>query len=197
MLKVILLRHSITEGNKKKRYIGITDEPLCQEGIALIQQKNYPQGAQLFASPLKRCVQTASILYPGQLIHTIDDLSECDFGEFENQNYMELADNPHYQEWIDSNGQLPFPGGESREEFKKRCLRGFERAVTYGIREDVPSIAIVAHGGTIMSIMEEYAQPSADYYHWQVSNGCGYMVQLDVQEWKRGAKRLRVLTNLP
>ena len=50
-----------------------------------------------------------------------------DFGEFEGKNYIELQKDPNYQAWIDSNGTLPFPGGESREAFIKRCEQGFYR----------------------------------------------------------------------
>ena len=32
-MKVILIRHGATLGNQKKRYIGITDEALCDTGI--------------------------------------------------------------------------------------------------------------------------------------------------------------------
>lgn len=60
--------------------------------------------------------------------HIIEELSECDFGEFENKNYKELSGNQDYQRWIDSNGTLPFPGGESREAFKcPEPLQDFRR----------------------------------------------------------------------
>ena len=32
-MKVILIRHGATMGNQEKRYIGITDEALCDTGI--------------------------------------------------------------------------------------------------------------------------------------------------------------------
>ena len=38
MHDIFLIRHSITEGNLQKRYIGMTDEPLCEEGILLLKQ---------------------------------------------------------------------------------------------------------------------------------------------------------------
>ncbi len=49
-----------------------------------------------------------------------------DFGQFEGKNYEELKDNPDYQKWIDSNGTLPFPGGEPREQFIRRSMEGFD-----------------------------------------------------------------------
>ena len=130
MIKLWLIRHGKTEGNKLSRYIGTTDEPLCQEGTEFLHKMDYPKVQAVYVSPLKRCVQTAEILFPGEPVHIIEELAECDFGEFENKNYKELEGNPHYQEWIDSNGTLPFPGGESREGFKSRNLRGFDRVVS-------------------------------------------------------------------
>ena len=126
MIELFLIRHGLTEGNKKKRYIGRTDEPLCPEGLEQLSALSYPVLDNIFISPMRRCVQTARILYPQARLHIIDDFRECDFGEFENRNYLELADNENYQKWIDSGGTLPFPGGESPKEFQRRTLLGFQ-----------------------------------------------------------------------
>ena len=77
MLKLWLIRHGKTEGNKLARYIGTTDEPLCQEGIDFLGKMDYPKVQNIYISPLKRCVQTAEILFPGELVHIIDELAEC------------------------------------------------------------------------------------------------------------------------
>lgn len=50
-----------------------------------------------------------------------------DFGAFEGHNYQELSGDPAYQRWIDSGGTLPFPEGESREEFIRRNVAGYEK----------------------------------------------------------------------
>ena len=129
MLKLWFVRHGMTEGNSHQRYIGVTDEPLCEEGRKLLEKFTYPAVQALFVSPLKRCRETASILFPKGEQRIVPLLAECDFGEFENKNYKELSDNPHYQEWIDSNGTLPFPGGESKEECADRNLKGFDEVL--------------------------------------------------------------------
>ena len=36
-MRVVLIRHSKTAGNLKGRYIGTTDEPLCEEGREALQ----------------------------------------------------------------------------------------------------------------------------------------------------------------
>lgn len=118
-------------------------------------------------------------------LNIIDELAECDFGEFENKNYQELDGNEHYQSWIDSGGLLPFPGGESREEFKRRNVTGFQKAVNGCLRNGISLAALVVHGGTIMNVMEEYADEDRSFYDWHVQNGKGYEVEIDPELWKR------------
>ena len=154
MLDSWLIRHGQTEGNKSGKYIGVTDEPLCVEGIEFLKTLQYPEIDAVFVSPKKRCLQTAQILFPEHEAHVIPELAECDFGEFENKNYKELSGNQHYQQWIDSNGMLPFPGGESRGAFKKRCFDGFGKAVQQyssdkihnGAASALPDLLLVSYG---------------------------------------------------
>ena len=192
MIKIYLIRHGQTPGNKLSRYIGTTDEPLSEEGRAFLEKLDYPMPDTLYVSPLLRCVETAGILFPEKEMHIIEELSECDFGEFENKNYKELSGNENYQKWIDSNGTLPFPGGESRENFKRRSLKGFQKAVAQCIREEVNTAALVIHGGTIMNIMEEYGDRERTFYEWHVKNGGGYQVTVDPSDWQKGRRELKV-----
>ena len=188
MAELILIRHGKTTGNLLGRYIGSrTDEPLCDEGREGLAGKQLPEVERLYVSPMKRCVETAEILWPGfdrKKMQKVTDLRECDFGDFENKNYKELSGNGDYQAWIDSNGTLPFPNGESMDAFKSRCLEAFARIVEEVSGAEQEWIAsgktgifragIVVHGGTIMAILEQYGYPKAAYFDYQVKNGCGY-----------------------
>ena len=183
-----LIRHGMTPGNEEHRYIGRTDEPLSQKGreqLLTLQKKGvYPAAACVAASPLERCRQTAELLYPGQAPCVFDQFREMDFGAFEGHNYEELKADVRYQAWIDSNGTLPFPNGESMDAFKSRCLEAFARIVEEVSGAEQEWIAsgktgifragIVVHGGTIMAILEQYGYPKAAYFDYQVKNGCGY-----------------------
>lgn len=192
MLEIWLIRHGMTEGNRHGRYIGVTDEALCTEGKAFLQTISYPQPKIVYVSPLKRCRETAQILFPERSLHIIKELAECDFGDFENKNYQELAGNPDYQAWIDSNGMLPFPNGESREAFRTRNLEGFERAVRECIHRAYTSAAFVVHGGTIMNLMEVYAEEERPFYQWHVKNGGGFRVLLDENRWQKETRVLKL-----
>ena len=188
-----MIRHGMTEGNKYGRYIGVTDEPLCEEGKLQLQGLHYSEPEKLFVSPMKRCRETAEILFPEKKSEIIYNLSECNFGEFENKNYKELSGSVSYQKWIDSNGTLPFPGGESPDEFKKRSIRAFQNVVEICLSEGVQCAAIVAHVGTIMSVMEAFAPEKKDYYQWHVKNGRGYCVTLEEEPWNQVFARWKSL----
>ena len=104
-MKVYLIRHGATPGNLEKRYVGTTDEPLTKDAVTALKKLRvrYPIPVQVVTSPLKRCMQTASLLFPGIPSECCDGLKECDFGRFEYHNYMELSRDAEYQRWIDSN----------------------------------------------------------------------------------------------
>ena len=204
--KITWIRHGMTQANGEHRYIGKTDEPLSETGIRLLQEKKKEYFSSppefLYTSPMKRCVQTAELLFERNPI-LIPEWKEMDFGQFEGKNYEELKDDPCYQKWIDSNGTLPFPGGESREQFIRRSMEGFDWMMSdilkrseknTGIQNgtdpqylksncgtEIPVVAVV-HGGTIMNIMEAYALPKRAFYEWHVGNGCGYLVELELQD---------------
>lgn len=176
-MKFILIRHGLTAGNTEKRYIGCrTDEPLSDSGIRLLSDFEYPRAKIVYSSPMRRCVQTAQLIYPEHPVISIDDFRECDFGAFEGKNYDELKEDPDYLKWLDSGGNSPFPGGESRSSFSVRCIDAFDKLR----RLQLPSpVAIVAHGGTIMAVMERYARPARSYFDYSVPNGCGFVLSED------------------
>ena len=192
MLKVTMIRHGKTYGNSLGRYIGITDEPLLPEEEAALGRYAFGQMDQVFTSPLKRCVQTAELLFPGQAKALIPEFAECNFGEFENKNYQELSDNPNYQKWIDSGGTLGFPGGESMAAFQERCLIGMDRVVAMALENNWEEIAMVVNGGTIMSVLGAYGFPKQDYFDWHVKNGEGYRVRFSPEAYCRGSRELVV-----
>lgn len=176
-MSVYLIRHGLTQGNLEGRYIGCrTDEALCGQGIKHLEELRMPTVGRVFVSPMKRCIQSAQILFPGTEQIVVEDFRECDFGDFEGKNYAELNGDAAYQAWIDSGGELPFPNGESRKQFAQRCVIAFAKLDLFASDEDC---AVVAHGGTVMAIMEEYARPHGGYFDFQVKCGEGYTMDVN------------------
>lgn len=184
---LFFLRHGATESNRQRRYLGRSEEGLSPEGrkrlLVSRDRGGYPAADLLFAGPMRRCRETAGLLYPDTEMLLIPEWTEIDFGRFEGKGYEELKEDPDYLAWLKSGGCLPFPGGESREEFVLRCERGFER-MTELLRERLNKrpwrekwqIGAVVHGGTIMALMSAYC--GGDYFDYQVSNGEGYLCRL-------------------
>ncbi len=172
-MKLIFIRHGKTQGNLEKRYIGRTDQPLCGEGIEEITERIYPQADVAAASPMKRCLQSAEIIYPQKEIYVCGLLRETDFGDFEGKSFSELSDDPRYRQWIDGEIAAP-PNGESREDFTARCCKGFSETVK---KYENKTVAFVVHGGTIMAIMSQFVYPKRDFYDFQAKNGGGFTAE--------------------
>ena len=176
MTKIIFIRHGKTEGNLRKAYIGRTDESLCAEGIAELESRHYPDADIVISSPMKRCIETAELIFPNVPLKIYDDLRECDFGNFEGKSYEQLNGNADYQAWIDSGGKIPFPNGEAHGDFTERCCRAFLQAVS---ENEGKTIAFTVHGGTVMSVLERFAEPKKGYYDYMIKNGCGFVTEFD------------------
>ena len=197
VMEIFWIRHGETPSNKEHRYLGgRTDESLSKEGRSFLEREKeagrYSKAELLFSSPMKRCLETGAILYPDQESRKIEAFREMDFGTFEGKNYQELNGNPAYQAWIDSNGTLPFPEGESREDFICRCQEGFFEMLReieglcsknvgekgpIGEKTEIPlKIAAVVHGGTIMALFSSFY--GGEYFDYQVKNGGGYRCML-------------------
>ena len=178
-MKVLLIRHGMTEGNHSKKYIGVTDEPLCEEGIGELkairsQAAGTYSASIVFVSPMLRCRQTAQILFPNAKQIVVENLKEMDFGDFEGRTADEMADDPVYRKWVEDFCVGACPNGESQAGFRKRVCNAFQTA----IRSVEDGAVFVVHGGVIMAIMAELAEPKRDFYDWYAQNLGGYTVDV-------------------
>lgn len=184
---IFLLRHGMTEANKKGQYIGSTDVPLCEEGekqlLELAETFIYPQVELFYSSPLQRCVKTLEILYPEANIELAPKLAECNFGDYEGKTFDELKDLEDYKNWIAGAGQEAPPNGESGTEFQARCCVGFSEIVEQLLRSGNQNAVVMAHGGTIMAILSTFGYPRRQFYDWMSNNGKGYEVVIMPQMW--------------
>ncbi len=196
-INLTLIRHGKTPSNREHRYLGVTEETLSGEGrkqLEILAEKDILKKPWLlFISPMLRCQESAGILFPGRKAYPIEEWREMNFGAYEGKNYEDLKNDSYYQKWIDSNGTLPFPEGESQQEYIKRCHRGLLTA-TKIIQKEIAenqmtesqprNITAVVHGGTIMALLHILA--GGNYFDYQVKNGGGYCCKLRLcgEEWK-------------
>ena len=188
-MQVRLIRHGTTAGNAERRYVGSTDEPLCPEGRAEAERHEKDLSLlRVYVSPMLRARETASILFPNAEQIVIDDLREMDFGDFEGRTADEMADDPAYRAWVDDLCRGTCPNGESQEAFHARVAAAFETLTG----EENPTL--VAHGGVIMSILWQFAEPKKEFYEWWMPNLSGYRADCERRD---GAIVLRNILRIP
>lgn len=183
MIKIYLIRHGKTDGNNKGAYLGRTDEPLNDEGILQAMNAEFPKTDKVYTSTKLRCIQTAGIIFPDSERIAVDDFRECDFGDFEGKNFEELKNDPEYKTWLETGGQTPFPNGESMSEFQGRCVYAFEKILENELNKDTKALSFVVHGGTIMALLDKFADSGKRYYDWQAKNCHGFSAVINKDLW--------------
>lgn len=172
-MRIILIRHAQTAGNLLRRYIGSTDEPLSPQGMAAAAAaapKFSPK--TVYVTPLCRTRQTAEILFPAARQIVVPALREMDFGLFEGRSADEMENDAAYRAWVDGMCLGACPNGESRDAFCARVRDGFLRLFSPSAEKNTAQAVFVVHGGTIMALLSQLAQPKISYYDGAVSN-CG------------------------
>lgn len=189
---VYLFRHGLTKGNLNAQYIGHTDLPLTTDSInelkSIKAKEHYPTVNAVFSSPLKRCKDSATIMFPKNNIIVIDDFIEYNFGEFEECTAEDLKDNDDFKAWIKGDMDARTPYGESNAEFVMRVCNAFEKVVDGCIKTGTNDVAIVGHAGVLMTILSCYGLPEAPMAHWQMDAGYGFKLRITPSLWMQGKK---------
>lgn len=176
MISLVFIRHGATKGNLEKRYIGSTDESLCEVGVSQgIKLKEYDLPDEyIFVSPMKRAIETAQIVFPDKEYIIVEDFKESDFGIFEGKTALELSESEEYRLWVDSMCKSPIPQGENIDSFKKRCINAFNSIIKS--LPDNAKVSFIVHGGVIMAILEALSDEKCGFYDYHIENGefiCG------------------------
>ena len=183
--KIFLIRHGQIDYGSEKRYIGITDLSLSNTGIGQVTRlREYFSGIEIekaFTSPLKRCMQTAEIIFAGCNTNRIvlDELKEINLGEWENQTIDYIKD--HFHEMYDKRGSnmdvfIP-PGGESFELLQIKAMKAFE----YIIKNTRGNTLIVSHAGVNRVILSKLLDfPLKDIFKISQPYGCINQLSLDI-----------------
>jgi probable phosphoglycerate mutase len=149
--KIYLVRHGKIDCGEKKRYIGTTDLPLCDEGLEQAKKlKEFFQTIDFekaYASPLKRCRQTSDIILEGKKLEhkVVEDFKEIHMGTWEGKTFDDIK--KRFPKQFDERGchidTFVPPMGESFEMLQKRVIPAFENI----IKNTLGNVLIVAHAG--------------------------------------------------
>lgn len=188
--RMSLIRHGRTAANEKGIYIGSTDYSLSDKGTAELCSKQdlyeYPRVQRVYSSPLKRCTETAEILFPEQELYVAEELRELNFGDFDGKSVDELIHREDYKEWLRGGSpDVRPPNGESAAEL---CLRSFEvlhRMLMDMMENDLDHCAVITHAGVITNMLTCFGLPKLSAQELSCEPGEGFEIMFTAQMWQQ------------
>jgi broad specificity phosphatase PhoE len=164
-VRLLLIRHAESVGNRERRLQGRTDFPLTTRGrrqaeelaAALAQEE---VGA-VYSSPIGRALETAEAI-AGRLRLTVEvetALQEYDFGDMSGLTWAKIRElRPQLiEELLSDSADFPrYPGEEGREEFRERVCGALWRISELHAREE--AVAVVTHAGPIAVFLLDVLQ---------------------------------------
>lgn len=187
--RLSVIRHGSTKANEEGIYIGRTDYSLSDKGTAELFSKidryDYPYVEKVYSSPLKRCTETASILFPDIPVMIIDDLTEMYLGEFENQSLDDIVNRKDYKEWLKGGKNSAAPGGESSQEVMARVFKALHAIIMDMMQEEIYHAAVITHAGIIVDMLTGYSIPKVDEKSIKIPFGEGFELLANTAMWQR------------
>ena len=156
MNRLLLVRHGENRANLTKEFSHrLIDYPLTAKGRLQAEQtaaylSAYPV-TQVFASPLKRALETAEIIAAelGVSVEVLAPFRELDVGTLETQPPTAASWRLHdeiIRAWATGDAEARFPEGENFTELVARVRRGYEMILR---GRDDETLVLVAHGGSL------------------------------------------------
>jgi alpha-ribazole phosphatase len=157
MIRLILIRHGLTDDNLKKRYCGFLDTGLNKTGRAQVKEiKSKFKGLKIdkvFCSDLKRSWQTARIIF-GKRCEIVKkaSLREIDFGIWEGLNFQQISKKFSciYKKWLKDPFSINIPLGEKTDHFMNRIKEELKNILK---KDKNKTVAIVTHSGVTRVIL--------------------------------------------
>ncbi|NQV55360.1 MAG: histidine phosphatase family protein [Rhodospirillales bacterium] len=176
---ILFIRHGVTEWNVKNLVQGSTDIPLGEEGRAEVRAWQLPPEFNDFvwmSSPLKRAIETATIL-SGGAPETDPRLSEMCWGTWEGRTLkdlrVELGD--LMVAWEAKGLDFHGPDGESPRDVQSRIKPLFQE-----FAKNKRDICAVSHKGVMRAVYAlAIGWDMADKPPVKMLDGCAHLFELD------------------
>ena len=138
---IILVRHLKKDAPREQAFYGSTDLGILPAEVSAVDY-----AGAVYSSPMKRCLETADVYFPGKEKIIVDDAKECDFGNWEGMTFQEIAEcHPEEVEQWKNGADFTFPGGERIKDFSDRV----EKMSQWLMQKQEKSVLLVSHAGVI------------------------------------------------
>ena len=182
-MEIYLMRHGLTESNKRKIYAGRSNEGLNGlgiKGIKNIGRRMRDLGIEsIYSSPIRRALQTAEITdsFFDVGVEVEENLKEMRLGPWEGLSEEEVAERfpEQWKVWNTEPSKLKVDGRETLKEVQVRALEAVRR-ISEG--SDCSKVLAVTHVALIRLLMIYYNEMNMDdYRRIEVKNGSLYLLQ--------------------
>lgn len=188
----VLIRHGITEWNKKGRYCGCKDVTLNSQGRAQARKLRRIAKAfvfdRVYSSNRKRAMQTARIMFNGTRIIKVRALREINFGRLEGLSHKEIMKRipEEYRKWLKDPFENRIPKAEPVKIFKNR-VKSIMRKIA--CLNDGNTVAIVCHGGVIGMFVSSILK-NRNFWRYVPSSA-----SITVVEYKKDIPRIKLFND--
>lgn len=172
MLRILLIRHGVTELTGNVLYGRMPDVHISAEGHRQAQAlsraicERYAVSA-VISSPLERALETAGYLAGACRlpIKTDQDWIELDYGGWMGKTFTEIRDSPDWQHYNRLRSTACPPGGEMLVQVQTRAWSALARLLTEFEDQDDCAVAVVSHGDVIRALLVLLLGMPLDYIH--------------------------------
>jgi len=187
--KIYIIRHGLTETNKKKIYSGWSGEPLCEDGISSLLKIGNQLGKlnieKIYSSPIRRAIQTAQILnkFINRTIVTEEKLKEMKMGPWEGLSEKEIAERfpQEWKTWNTKPSKLRLNKRETLYDLQLRAINAIKKMANYS---NCLKILAVTHVAIIRVLIIKYNNLSIDNYKTIDVPNCSVFL-LDIRGQKK------------
>lgn len=174
MIRLILIRHALTNDNKKGRLSGHINSCISEEGkIQINKITEYLSNEnidRIYTTPSSRTKDTIEKISRLKLIKIEEKeaLREISFGDFEGITFEEIKVKypKEFEKMIEEGNNYRYPNGESLIDSYKRVAKEIDNILLENdSHSDIKTILICSHAGTIRNIITHLIS-SGYKYHW-------------------------------
>lgn len=214
MGSVIFVRNGETDWDRSGKLLGRADVELNETGIEQVrliaERLNRIQINAIFASPLRRAVETAKLIGLSVSRGPVsgEGLLDFNYGDWEGKTPAELEkkDGRRYGEWLKHPDRVQIPCGESLKELRGRAFKFLVEHTSRLVEQ--PNV-IVSHEMVgrilvcaVMDLPNDYVwripqdhagitifEPSGDGYHLRTLNDTAHLA------WRQASERPNFVPN--
>lgn len=195
-MRIVLVRHGVSEGNLRHATCGQTDVPLAPEGIDGIRDLRargvYPPTDLHFSSPLTRCLQTFQLAYAPEVLidGVLDGFKEVSFGEMEGKTLTPGQRCEFLDRWLVGR-PYDAEGLESCEDLRERAFGAVRDLVARMEAAEARSATVVTHSYLMRAALTRLAGLSPNHwFDFDLPNGMGYVLDVVPEPFAAGESGL-------